>query len=54
MELGFIYAEESPLMEEIDYEYTSGKGKVAACKYNLSGGVGKVRDYEEVAKGSAS
>jgi len=54
MELAFMYAEDSPLMKEADYEYTSGAGKVAACKYEKSKGVGKVSDFEEVAKGSAS
>jgi len=54
MVLGYLYAEESPLMKEEDYEYTSGKGKVASCKYEKSEGVGNVGGFEEVSKGSQS
>jgi C1A family cysteine protease len=54
MELGFLYAEENPLMKEADYMYTSGEGKTAACKYEKSEGVGSVKAFEEVPAGSAS
>jgi len=50
MVLGFMYAEESPLMTEADYPYTSGGGKSGECQYDADKGVGKVGGFEEVSK----
>jgi cathepsin L len=53
MVLGFMYAEENPLMTEAEYPYTSGTGKVGACTYEKSKGVGTVKGFKEVSKSSA-
>jgi len=50
MVLGFMYAEQHPLMTEAEYPYTSGKGKAGTCKYESSEGVGAVKGFKEVAK----
>lgn len=50
MVLGFMYAEEHPLMTESAYPYTSGTGQKGACKYKASEGVGGVKGFKEVAK----
>ena len=52
MVLGFMYAEDHPLMTEAEYPYTSGTGKSGACKYESSEGVGKVKSFKEVSKSS--
>ena len=53
MVLGFMYAEEHPLMTEAEYPYTSGKGKSGSCRYESSEGVGTVKGFKEVAKSSS-
>lgn len=50
MVLGFMYAEDSPLMTEAEYPYTSGTGTDGKCKYEASKGVGSVAGFEEVSK----
>ena len=50
MVLGFMYAEENPLMTEAEYPYTSGAGKKGECKYEASKGVGNVGGFEEVSQ----
>lgn len=53
MVLGFMYAEEHPLMTEAAYPYTSGTGKQGSCKYESSEGVGKVRGFKDVGKSAS-
>jgi C1A family cysteine protease len=50
MVLGFMYAEQHPLMTEAEYPYTSGTGKAGTCHYVSSEGVGTVAGFKEVAK----
>jgi len=53
MVLGFMYAEDHPLMTEAEYPYTSGTGKSGTCHYKSSEGVGSVEGFKEVSKTSA-
>merc|ERR1719316_2618323 len=51
MDNAFKYIEQAPLELESEYGYTAKQGK---CQYDSSKGVGQVKSYKDVSRGSWS